>query len=151
MAGGNNSSNMDQIAAELARAAAEAARQARILVLNQQITRKNQELTIVSQQIASLSSEQGNLENYLSDWNTQKAAYSANETVSEVVIVNVFEGRCADAIKEELTACVEEMDKTYSSVTTLQGNVGMQINKLQLRVNTINEELRNLRLELSCL
>ncbi len=151
MAGGNNSSNMDQIAAELARAAAEAARQARILVLNQQITRKNQELTIVSQQIASLSSEQGNLGNYLSDWNTQKAAYSANETVSEVVIVNVFEGRCADAIKEELTACVEEMDKTYSSVTTLQGNVGMQINKLQLRVNTINEELRNLRLELSCL
>lgn len=142
----------NQSAAEAAaRAAAEAARRQKIALLQLQITRKNQELTKVNQQIASLSSEHGKLGTTLADWCTQKADYSGNEVVSEVVILNIFEGKCADALKEELTSCVEEMDKTYSGVTSLNTQVNVQIGRLRERVSIIGQELRDLQLELNSL
>lgn len=142
----------NQSAAEAAaRAAAEAARRQKIALLQLQITRKNQELTKVNQQIASLSSEHGKLGTTLADWCTQKADYSGNEVVSEVVILNIFEGKCADALKEELISCVEEMDKTYSGVTSLNTQVNVQIGRLRERVSIIGQELRDLQLELNSL
>lgn len=142
----------NQSAAEAAaRAAAEAARRQRIALLQMQITRKNQELTKVNQQIASLSSEHGRLGTALTDWCTHKADYNGNEVVSEVVILNIFEGVCADTLKEEMSKCVEEMDKTYSGVTSLNTQVSVQIGRLQQRVSIIGQELRDLQLELNSL
>ena len=133
-----------------ARAAA-AARAQKIALIQQRILIKNQELMKVNRQIASLSSEHGSLGAKLSDWCTQKAAYNGNEAVSEVVILNIFEGICADTLKEEVSSCVEEMDKTYSGMTSLNTQVNVQIGRLQERVSIIGQELRDLQLELSSL
>lgn len=140
----------NQSAAEAAaRAAAEAAKMQRIALLQVQITRKNKELTKVNQQIASLSAEHANLGTKLTDWCTEKADYSTNEVVSEVVILNIFEGVCADTLKEEVSSCVEEMDKTYGDVSSLNTQVNVQIGRLQQRVSIIGQELRDLQLELN--
>lgn len=144
-------SEKQSAAAAVASAAAEAAKMQKIALLQLQIYQKNQQLTKVNQQIASLSAEQGSLGTKLADWSTQKAGYSANEAVCEVVILNIFEGVCANQLKEEVSSCVEEMDKTHSGVTSLNTQVGAQIGKLQERVQLIGEELRKLQLELNSL
>lgn len=51
---------------------------------------------------------------YLSgDLEAQKSIYNGSEILSEVVIVNVFEGVCADSIKADFTDSITEMDQTY--------------------------------------
>lgn len=114
-----------------------------------QIQQWESKLSKVNSQLSGLTAEQSNLNTYLGDWNTQKTIYSENEILSDVVIVNVFEGVCADRIKEEFSSCITEMNQTCSGVSGLKGNVGMQITRLNQYVSVINTKLASLRSELS--
>ena len=129
------------------RAAEERAR--RRAAIQSQIQQWNTKLTTVNSQITSLTTEQSNLNTYLGDWDTQKSIYSGSEILSEVVIVNVFEGVCADQIKADFSASITEMDQTYNEVSGLNGNVGAQISRLNQYVSVINTKLTSLRNELS--
>lgn len=129
------------------RAAEERAR--RRAAIQSQIQQWNTKLTTVNSQIAGLTAEQSNLSTYLGDWDTQKSIYSGSEILSEVVIVNVFEGVCADKIKADFSASITEMDETHSKVSGLNGNVGAQISRLNQYVSVINTKLASLRNELS--
>lgn len=129
------------------RAAEERAR--RREAIQSQIQQWNTKLTTVNSQIANLTAEQSNLNTYLGDWDTQKSIYNGNDILSEVVIVNVFEGACADKIKTEFSASITEMDQTYSGVNGLNGNVGVQIARLNQYASVINTKLISLRYELN--
>lgn len=134
-------------AAAQQRAAEERAR--RRAAIQSQIHHWNTKLTTVNFQIAGLTAEQSNLSTYLGDWDTQKSIYSGSEILSEVVIVNVFEGVCADKIKADFSAGITEMDESHSKVSGLNGNVGAQISRLNQYVSVINAKLTSLRNELS--
>lgn len=134
-------------AAAQQRAAEERAK--RRAAIQSQIQQWNTKLTTVNSQIASLTAEQSNLSTYLGDWDTQKSIYSGSEILSEVVIVNVFEGVCADKIKADFSASITEMDESHSKVSGLNGNVGAQISRLNQYVSVINTKLASLRNELS--
>lgn len=134
-------------AAAQQRAAEERAR--RRAAIQSQIQQWNTKLTTVNSQISGLTAEQSNLSTYLGDWDTQKSIYSGSEILSEVVIVNVFEGVCADKIKADFSASITEMDESHSKVSGLNGNVGAQISRLNQYVSVINTKLASLRNELS--
>lgn len=129
------------------RAAEERAR--RIAAIQAEIHQWNAKLDRAESQIESLTAEQSNLNTYLGDWEMQKSIYSGSEILSEVVIVNVFEGVCADRIKADFTDCITKMDQTYSGVGGLNGNVGVQISRLNQYVSVINAKLTSLRNELN--
>lgn len=129
------------------RAAEERAR--RRAAIQSQIHHWNTKLTTVNSQIAGLTAEQSNLSTYLGDWDTQKSIYCGSDILSEVVIVNVFEGVCADKIKADFSASITEMDESHSKVNGLNGNVGAQISRLNQYVSVINTKLTSLRNELS--
>lgn len=108
---------------EAARCAAEE-RARRRAAIQAEINMWNGKLARVESQIASLTTEQSNLNTYLGDWETQKSIYSGSEILSEVVIVNVFEGVCADSIKADFTDSITEMDQTHSDVGGMIGTWG---------------------------
>lgn len=135
-------------AEEAARRAAEE-RARRIAALQAEIHQWDSKLATVSSQKESLTTEQSNLNTCLGDWDAQKRIYNGNEILSEVVILNVFEGVCADRIKADFTDSMEEMDRTCSSVGGMNGNVGVQISRLNQYISVINAKLTSLRNELN--
>ncbi|MBD5495763.1 MAG: hypothetical protein HDR12_15720 [Lachnospiraceae bacterium] len=128
---------------------AEAERARRRAAIQAEIDKWNNKLTTVQSQKTSLTAQQANLNLYMGDWDTQKTAYNGNDILTEVVILNVFEGVCADKIKEELTASVTQMDQTYSRISGLNGNVGLQISKLNEYITFIDEKITALKNELN--
>ena len=129
--------------------AAEEERARRRKAIQSLIDKWDAELTSVNSQVSGLTAEQTKLNTYLGEWDTQKSIYSGNEILSEVVIVNVFEGVCADRIKEEFSACITEMDHTYCRVSRLCENVSAQIARLNQYISVINTKLTSLRNELN--
>ncbi len=117
--------------------------------IQSQINQWDEKLSGVNSQLSGLVAEQSKLNTYLGDWSTQKNIYSGNDILSEVVIVNVFEGVCADKIKSDFSACIKKMDRTCGEVYGLNGNVGAQILRLRQYVSTINARLTSLRNELN--
>ncbi len=103
----------------------------------------------VETQIENLTTEQSNLNGYLGEWDAQKTIYNGNDILSEVVIVNLFEGVCANKIKEDFTACMAEMDQTYGKVSGLNGNVGAQISRLNDYLSFIDAKISALESELA--
>lgn len=132
----------EQLRAEAERARKRAAIQA-------EINNWNNKLTTVQSQKTSLTAQQANLNLYMGNWDTQKTTYNGNDILTEVVILNVFEGVCADTMKEKLTDSVAQMDQTYSGVSGLKSNVGLQISRLNEYITFINEKLTALRSELN--
>ncbi len=134
--------------AEAARKAEEERRQRR-REIEKKIREWEEKLRIVEAQIAALTDENAKLGQCLSDWNTQKSKCSASEILSEVVVLNVFEGVCADQIKTDLEACLTKMDGTCSNVTGLSGSISNQIARLQEYASLIQTKLSALRSELN--
>lgn len=117
--------------------------------IQSQIQQWNMKLSRVNIQLSSLTAEQTNLNTYMGDWETQKSIYSRNQTLSDVVIKNTFEGMCADKTKDKFFVGITEMNETYSKVRTLNESVGMQIARLNQYVSIINTKLESLGNELS--
>lgn len=142
----------EDAAAAAKRAAEEAAERAREMrrnYLRGQIDEWNGKLSEVREQISGLETEKKNLTAYLGEWERQKRKYNGNVILSEVVIENLLEGWYADDIKEELTICMEEMNKIYKRVRELKDNVSAQIEKLQQYEVLIHNKLTSLRNELN--
>ena len=119
--------------------------------LNNEMSRLYIELSNVNSQISSLVTEQSNLNTYMEDWINQKAIYSGNDILSEVVIVNTFEGVIADKMRSEIQTCISEMDQTHSNVGVLNENVGTQISRLRQYAGGINGRIQNIKNELNTL
>lgn len=128
---------------------AEQEREERREALRGQISQWDDTLKGVNSQIAALSAERSRLDACLGDWDVQRSAYNSSDILSEVVIVNVFEGVCADRIRTELGDCMAKMDQTCTRVGGLNGNVSVQIARLHQYVSLINGKLASLHSELN--
>ena len=128
---------------------AEQERENRRNALREQIRQWDGKLSNVNSQITALSAERSRLDACLGDWDAQKNTYNGNQILSEVVIVNVFEGVCADRIKTDLEQCMAKMNQTRASVGGLNGNVSAQIARLGQYVSFIKGKLSTLNSELS--
>lgn len=93
---------------------------------------------------SDLAYHQSMLDTYLEDWNTHRQLFSAID-ISEVVIVNVFEGVCAEKIKSDLETCILQMDQTCEKVRGLKDNIGKQILKLDEYVLNIDGMIKKLK------
>lgn len=131
------------------RAAEEAERRRRRAAIEAQIRQWEEKLRNVESQIAALTDEKSKLGTCLTDWSTQKSICSSSDILSEVVVLNVFEGVCADQIKIDMENCVTRMDTTCSNVSGMSGNIATQIARLQECVSVIQTKLSALRSELN--
>lgn len=134
-------------AAEIARKEAE--RIQRRTDLQNEIDRLNAIVSDLNDRILELQADQKKLNICLSDWTRQKNIYNNSVVLSSVVIVNVFEGVCAEKIKDDLTACISQMDHTYSDVTGLSTNISEQVSRLRQNIFTIKKRLTALYSELN--
>lgn len=143
----------EEKARELQRAEEERARarEKRRAEINREMTQLNSTINSVNNQIYNLTLEQTHLNKYLEEWGAQKALCSQNDILSEIVILNVFEGVCADKMKQEFHRGVAEMDLTCGNIATLNGKVSAQIARLNQYVSNINTRLTSLRNELNSL
>ncbi|MDE7284206.1 MAG: hypothetical protein K2N85_11590 [Lachnospiraceae bacterium] len=147
--GKSSEESAERLRAEAERLRAEAERARRRAAIQAEIDKWNEKLNKVKLQKANLGLQQIILNTYMRKWDTQKTTYSGNDILTEVVILNVFEGVCADTMKEKLTDSVTQMDRTYSGVSGLNGNVGLQISRLDEYITFINEKITALRSELN--
>ena len=138
-------------ASELRRAEEERAREQRRVEINREMTQLNSTINNVNNQIYNLTVEQTHLNTYLEEWGAQKALCNQNDILSEVVIRNVFEGVCADKMKQEFHSGVAEMDLTCGNIATLNSRVSAQIAILNQYVSIIDTRLTSLRNELNSL
>lgn len=136
---------------ELQRAEEERAKERRRNEINGEISQLNTKKNDVYKQIYNLTSEQTHLNMYLEEWGAQKALCNQNDILSEIVILNVFEGVCADKIKQEFHESVAEMDLTCRKIVGLYGGVSVQIERLNQYASIINTRLTSLRNELNSL
>lgn len=103
----------------------------------------------VDAQIAALSGQDSDLTECLHEWRAEKSRYYGIDIVSEVVIPNVFEGNCADYLKEKIAEGVMAMDDTCMQIEGLQSDVGSQIGRLEEYVWDIGCQISNLEEELA--
>lgn len=141
--------NAADLAVQKAAEEAEEERARRREAIQSRIDKWDAELTSVNSQVSGLTAEQTKINTYLGEWDAQKNKYSGNDILSEVVILNVFEGVCADKIKEEFSTGITEMDRTCIRVSRLSENVSAQIARLNQCIYDINAKLTSLRNELS--
>ncbi len=103
----------------------------------------------VDNQISELENEKSQLDECLATWNTAKTNYQSNENAYAVVVLNITEGNCADALKEKLSEGMTLMDGTYGNIVSLEGNIDSQISKLQAYSDELGREIDSLEAELA--
>lgn len=130
-----------EAAAEAIREALKAQKRAK---LQKEIDNWNKELSKIKPIRSRLIKEQSFLSRLLSEWEIQKNKCEGNLILSEIVLVNRFEGECADQIKEDFTACVVDMNNTYLNTGTLRDDDGAQITKLDQYISFINNRITSL-------
>ncbi len=141
-----------EAAAAMQRAAEEAAareRERRRRHLQNQIDEWIGKLSVVNKQISGLEKEKENLETYLGEWEEQKKKCNGNDVLSEIVIADLFEGVCADNIKDDFAEAVVLMDRLYSGGNAMKGDVDTQIAGLRRQESQFNAKLKSLRDELN--
>ncbi len=134
---------------EAVAAAIQAERARKRKEIEKKIKGLEKEKDAVREQIKKFEEEQLNLHSLQEMWEEKKNKYNGNEVLSEVVIVNVFEGVCAGKIKDDFTACIKEMDQTYSKTGGLRENIKAQISRLQQYINDIDADIKGLRVKLN--
>lgn len=119
--------------------------------LQKEIDNWNKELSKIKPIRSRLIKEQSFLSRLLSEWEIQKNKCEGNLILSEIVLVNRFEGECADQIKKDFTARVADMNKTYFKTGWLRDYDGEQIAKLDQYITFINNKITSLTNELNAI
>lgn len=141
-----------EIAAEQARREEEERereRERRRAEIQDRIRGCNDRIAGVNSLISDLAAGKSGLNASLEDWGIQKRKYNGSDILSEVVLVNVFEGVCAERIRNEFSSCMAQMDRTCVGVSRMVEDVNAQIARLLQYITMINTELTTLRNELS--
>ena len=142
----------EDAAAAAKRAAEEAAERAREMrrnYLRGQIRDWGNKLSEVTPLRDVLVKEKNNLDDYMRNWEVQKDKCEGNLFLSEIVLTNRFEGECADRIKKDFTASIEEMNNTCLKTRILQKGNDQQITRLNQYISLINEKISSLTRELN--
>lgn len=137
-------------AAEARRRAEEAARKERKRrELRAKINGLKDELSGVEGIKLRLEKEMYYLGRKMDEWEVHKNRCKGNLLLSEVVILNRFEGVCADEVKKDFTARVMEMNNTWLMTGRLREDGSAQIQKLNQYISTLNDRIESLTRELN--
>lgn len=137
-------------AAEARRRAEEAARRERKRrELRAKINGLKDELSGAEGIKLRLEKEMHYLGRKMDEWEVHKNRCKGNLLLSEVVLINRFEGVCADEVKKGFTARVMEMNNTYLMTGRLREDGNAQIQKLNQYISTLNERISSLTRELN--
>lgn len=90
------------------------------------------------------------LNNTLLQWTSRYRAFQASP-MSEVVVVDKFEGESAEKIRASLPSAIEEMEATQASTESVQGEIDVQITKLDEYIAMLREKIAALRSEMAAL
>lgn len=148
-------SSFAQDAADAARRAAEEAarreRERKRKKLQAEIDRWNAKLSEVRSLVLRLEKEMHYLGRKMDEWAAYKNRCKGNLLLSEVAIINRFEGTSADTIKENFTSCVGEMNNTYLRTDRLRDDGNAQIQRLNQYISFINDKIMSLTRELNAI
>ncbi|MCH5258789.1 MAG: hypothetical protein J1F18_03495 [Lachnospiraceae bacterium] len=126
-----------------AKMAQRAAINARIGVLRGKVNEANRikrELNNVNNQVT----------NSLDSWD-QKYSNFRSQEISAVVVTDKFEGESAEKIALKLPEPIEEMENTVASSEGVQGEVEVQIMKLDTYIEKLQDEIATLQAELAAI
>lgn len=82
------------------------------------------------------------------DWKTELSNFEASE-MSEIVVINKYEGTSAEAILGKLPAAINEMQNTSSEAAAIQGEIATQLEKLDKYIEPLEEQIDELKKQLA--
>lgn len=97
-----------------------------------------------------LNSVNNQVTNSLESWNRQYSAFRSSE-MSAVIVTDKFEGESAEKIALKLSEPIEEMENTVTSSKGVQGEVGVQVTKLDTYIRNLEGEISALQAQLAAI
>lgn len=90
------------------------------------------------------------LSNALMQWTSRYNAFQSSP-MSEVVVTDKFEGVSAEKIRARLPEAIQQMTATQASTESVQGEISVQITKLDEYIAMLEEEIAALMSEMAAL
>lgn len=116
-----------------AAAARRAAIMAQVAILREKISKAREVKN-------DLTSSDRALNSALMQWTNRYAAFQAS-SMSEVVVTDKFEGESAEKIQARLPDAIQKMADTQSSTESVQGEISVQMTKLDEYIAKLEEQI----------
>ncbi|MCM1424446.1 MAG: hypothetical protein NC415_11635 [bacterium] len=126
------------------------ARAAKVSLINKQIAELDDLVAEARSIKVELKNSDMALNNPLLQWTSRYRAFQASP-MSEVVVVDKFEGESAERIRAALPSAIEEMEATQAATESVQGEIDVQITKLDEYIDMLGEKIAALRSEMAAL
>ncbi|MCM1268435.1 MAG: hypothetical protein NC302_11065 [Bacteroidales bacterium] len=126
------------------------ARAAKVSLINKQIAELDDLVAEARSIKVELKNSDMALNNTLLQWTSRYRAFQASP-MSEVVVVDKFEGESAERIRAALPSAIEEMEATQAATESVQGEIDVQITKLDEYIDMLGEKIAALRSEMAAL
>ena len=90
------------------------------------------------------------ISNSLNVWTSSLSAFQSS-VMAPVVVMDKFEGNSAQTISARLPDPIAEMDSSKSSAEGVQGEIGVQIEKLEIYISEKEMKIAELRAQLAAI
>ena len=90
------------------------------------------------------------ISNSLNVWTSSLSAFQSS-VMAPVVVTDKFEGNSAQTISAKLPDPIAEMDSSKSSAEGVQGEIGVQIEKLEIYISEKETKIAELRAQLAAI
>lgn len=128
-------------------AAAKAAMRAAIRKEIQKLKDKMRKAKEVKQKIKRVQSQ---IDNDISKWDRSLGAFESSP-MAPVKVTDKFEGDSAEIISAKIPEPIEEMQKTASGAQEVQGEVDVQIEKLDAYIELLEQKIEALYAQLAAI
>lgn len=125
-----------------------AARMAKRMVLMQAIQRIQGLINAARKSQTRLKSINHQITNSLNVWTSALSAFQSS-VMAPVIVPDRFEGSSAQAISAGLPEPITEMDSSKASAEGVQGEVEVQLSKLEIYISVKELEIAELRAQLA--
>lgn len=88
--------------------------------------------------------------NSLNTWTSALSAFQSSK-MAPVIVTDKFEGSSAQAISAKLPDPIAKMDKSKASAEEVQGEIGVQLSKLEIYISEKEIKVAELRAQLAAI
>lgn len=127
-----------------------AARMAKRMALLQAICRIQVLIDTARKAQTRLERINNQITNSLNAWTRALSTFQSS-VMAPVIVTDKFEGSSAQAISAGLPDPIAEMDRSKSSAEGVQGEIGVQISKLEIYISKKEQEIAELRAQLAAI
>ena len=127
-----------------------AARLAKKMALAQAILRIQVLINAARTVQRKLQNINNQITNSLNAWTSSLSAFQSS-VMAPVVVTDKFEGHSAQIISAKLPDPIAKMDSSKSSAEGVQGEIGVQIEKLEIYISEKESEIAALRAQLAAI